>query len=61
MSRTVIVGIYACLCFEFILISADFIYFKFCGSFEDSDSDIGTLAVKFVVLYDLSVMRECIR
>ena len=61
MSRTSTVGILAFFCFKFILISSDLICFKFCICFVDSDSDIGTLAVEFIGLFDLSVMREGIR
>lgn len=58
MNITVFVVILACFCFKLILISSDLICFKFCRSYVDSDSDIGTLAVEFIALYDLSVMRE---
>lgn len=58
ISRTSIVVILACFCFKIMLITSDLSCFKFCRSFEDSDSNIGTLAVEFIALYDLSVMRE---
>ena len=35
------------------LISTDLSCFKFCRSFKDSDSNIGTLAVEVIALYDL--------
>lgn len=58
MSSTGIDEILTCFCFEIILLFSDLICFKFCICFVDSDSDIGTLAVEFIGLFDLSVMRE---
>ena len=58
MSRTSTVGILAFFCFKLILISSDLICFKFCRSYVDSDSDIGTPAVEIFALFDLSVMHE---
>ena len=58
MSGTGIDEILTCFCFKFILISSHLICFKFYICFVDLDSDIGTLAVEIIALYDLSVMRE---
>lgn len=58
MSSTGIDEILTCFCFEIMLISFDFICFKFCIFFEDLDSYLGTLAVEFIGLFDLSVMHE---
>lgn len=58
MSRTSTVVILACFWFKLILISTDLSCFKFCRSFEDSNCIIGTLAVEFIGLFDLSVMHE---
>lgn len=58
MSITLVVVILACFCFKLILISSDLSCFKFCRSYLDSDFNIGTLAVEFIGLFDLLVMRE---